>query len=1023
MSPAKRELRPVFKITPGARAPRNSVLRRILVNSLCLILLCSTTPQLFAQRRTSIRVPVGEARPAPPASARKSVGGKEKQRASNARARARRQDGASLTGAPIGMQEITVGVPSTGEVGVQKTTDEIMVEQAHAPVIARRPMLVSEREIPNRKSRPQDPDARPLASTPSSLSMSSVGGNLGVTSAPEESSSPSSPQTLSTTFNAVTGPTENGAFPPDTMGAVGPSQFVLFVNGRLRTFNKTTGTADGVINVDPDVFFSSVTTPPPAPLAINFTTDPQIRYDRLSARWIMIIIDVPSANDIGDTPNRLLIAVSDAASAGVISAGTVWTFFFVQQNTVGGGDSGEFLDYPSLGVDANALYVGGDMFDAALGGFNNTSVWVIRKSSILSGGPVVTTAFRDLIGTDGPFEPRGVDNYDPAATEGYFIGASAAAFGRLIMRRIGTPGTTPTISANISITVPSTSFPRSVDHLGDSGGTGATGNLDALDDRLMTAHIRAGRLWTAHAISVLATGVSSGTNAERRDAVRWYELVVPPTTGTPTVNQSGTVFDTAATRATSREFFIPSVMVSGQGHAALGYSTAGTPFRADAATNGRLAGDALGTLGAVNIYTASSTAYNPPSDPGSPRRWGDYSFTSLDPKDDMTMWTVQQFCNSTNTYGAQVVKLLAPPPPAAAVAVPPAVADETASTSVVLTGTPVAGTAYYDPGTDLAAPALPFNHISATVTGGVTVTSITFDSPTQVTLNLSTVGATSGPQNVTITNPDGQQAIYTAAVTVTSAPAPAATAGQVLISEFRFRGAGGASDEFVELYNNTNTDLDISGYTLHALTAAGAQNLRFTVPGALASSTTVIPARGHFLITGSAYSLAAVAASNGALSTGIVDGSGIGFFAGATPTVPTRIDGHGQQRRRFLLHLHDRRHFQHEGLRPRRAGAGEPRLARHQDARTDSGRAARHGGRQYDRPQPRADAAPGMPARQFACHRLRQHEVQPRHDGDQAQVHQQHGRARLTPALPRRQHHDAQQPQSGCRGGRHPSTQ
>ncbi|HEX8475552.1 MAG TPA: lamin tail domain-containing protein [Pyrinomonadaceae bacterium] len=795
-----------------------------------------------------------------------------------------------------------VGVPWTGAAGVQRTTDDIMNAQADAPAVVREPRLVPEHEIPGRRTRPQDPNAPLVASTSGDINASTdapVRTRTGfapqpvtiappVEGQPEPPAEPSAPQTITSNFDTVTGPTETGAFPPDTMGAIGPSQFVLFINGRLRTFNKTTGAADGVVNVDPDVFFASVMTPAPAPLNINFTSDPQVRYDRLSGRWIMIIIDVPSANDIGDTANRILIAVSDAASVGVISGSTVWTFYFVQQDTVGGIPStGEFLDYPSLGVDANALYIGGDMFDAALGSFSNTSVWVIRKSSILSGGPVVTTAFRDLIGTDGPFEPRGVDNYDPAATEGYFIGASAAAFGRLIMRRISTPATTPTISANISITVPTTSFPRSVDHLGDSGGTGTAGNLDALDDRLMAAHIRNGRLWTAHAISVTSAGVGSGTDAQRRDAVRWYELVVPPSVGTPTVNQSGTIFDPAATRAAAREYFIPSVMVSGQGHAALGYSTAGTPYRADAATNGRLVGDTLGTTGAVNIYTTSTSAYNPPGDPGSPRRWGDYSFTSLDPLDDMTMWTVQQYCNGTGTYGERVARLAAPPPATPTSAAPLTVPANVPSTNVVITGTSVSGSGFYDPGANLAPPALPFNHITATVPG-VIVNTVTYNNPTQVTLNISTVGSTPGPKNVTITNPDGQSMTGTATVTVTPAAAPAATAGQVLISEFRFRGSAGATDEFTELYNNTDTALDISGYTIQSVTAG----LVHTVPGALGSSTTVIPARGHYLVTGAGYSLGAVAASNGTQS-GIGDASSIGFFAGTPATAANRIDSVG----------------------------------------------------------------------------------------------------------------------------------
>jgi hypothetical protein len=480
------------------------------------------------------------------------------------------------------------------------------------------------------------------------------------------------------------------------------------------------------------------------------------------------------------------------------------------------------------------------------------------------------------------------------------------------MRRVSTPGATPTISADILITVSSTAFPITVDHLGDTGGT--NGNLDALDDRLYAAHIRGGRLWTSHNIGVTAAGVSGGTSTTKRNGVRWYELVVPPAAGAVTVNQSGTIFDSAASVSLARQYFIPSVMVSGQGHAAFGYSTAGTPFRIDAATNGRLSGDTLGTTGAVALYTASSTAYNPPSDPGPPRRWGDYSFTSLDPNDDMTMWTIQEFCSSANVYGVRVVKLLAPAPATPTAAAPSTVNQGVASTNVVITGTSVAGSGFFDPGANLAPPAQPFNHISASVTGGVVVNSVTYTDPTHVTLNISTVGATPGPQTVTVTNPDGQSMPGSATITV-SAAAPPATAGQVLISEFRFRGPLSAADEYVELYNTTAAAVDISGYTLHALTAAGAQSLRFTAPGALGSSTTTIPGHGHYLITGASYSLAGTAASDGLLSTGIVDGSGVGLFAGALPSAATRIDSAGFDNRDALF-------FEGTPITPSGAGTG-----------------------------------------------------------------------------------------------------
>ncbi len=289
------------------------------------------------------------------------------------------------------------GEESVGDRAVERRTADIMADPAaHGP--RKNVYIKREFEIPGRESRPQDPAARldrQMAPGQAHTAPSMASASTSV------SSGPFIAQTLGLTFDGVTGPTQTGAFPPDSMGAVGPSQFFIFVNGRLRTFNKTTGAADGVINADPDIFFSSVMTNAP----VNFSSDPQVRYDRLSGRWILIIIDVPSSSSssVGDMPNRVLIAVSDAASAGVITANTVWSFYFIPQNTVGGANTGQFLDYPSLGVDNNALYIGGNMFGAVSGSFAGTSAFVVRKSSILNGGPIVVTAFRGLIsGGDGP---------------------------------------------------------------------------------------------------------------------------------------------------------------------------------------------------------------------------------------------------------------------------------------------------------------------------------------------------------------------------------------------------------------------------------------------------------------------------------------------------------------------------------------------------------------------------------------------------------------------------------------------
>ena len=751
-----------------------SPIRLSVLMTICVIAIALATAGVFAQRK-SRRISGGGS----------SSGEIKKNRGLNKNARIlnRTTSGTNVQDPITGE---TVGVPQVGEMGIQRTTAEIMQAQALAPPSSR-PPIKPEREIEGHMDRPQNPNALPVASWPESGAATRPAGNAVRSAA--DLPSPLEPQPVGINFNAVTGPTETGAFPPDTMGVVGPSQFFLFDNGRLRTFNKTTGVADGFINADPDVFFASVMTPVSPPILLNFTSDPNVRYDRLSGRWFVSIIDVPCTNATCTTTaaNRWLVAVSDAASSAGITGATVWTLFFFQT------DAANFCDYPSLGVDSQALYTGCDMFTGG-GSFVGTNGYVVRKTSILGAGPLVFTGFANMaagVGA-GPFAPRGVDNYDPASNEGYFIGVDNATFSTLMLRRVSTPGGTPTISGNISLTVPTTSSSIPLDHLGNTGGT--NGRIDALDDRLFAAHIRDGRLWTSHNIRVSAAGAGT-TVGQSREAVRWYELNGIRSTdngGVPVVVQSGTIFDSAVLRADANEYSIPSVMVSGQGHAALGFTRAGAAFRIDAATNGRLVGDALGTTGAVALYTASSTAYNPPGDPGgaSGRRWGDYSFTSLDPIDDMTIWTVQEYCNGTDTYGSRVAQLLAPPPatPTSVVtaeAVPTQVPKGRTNYFVTVNGTAVSGSGFYDPGANLAPPALPFNHLNVTINGAgaptVNAGTVAFISPTQLTMRINTVAATVGSYTITVTNPDGQAMTSAAALLTVTGPtaAPATISGRV----------------------------------------------------------------------------------------------------------------------------------------------------------------------------------------------------------------------------------------------------
>ena len=148
-----------------------------------------------------------------------------------------------------------------------------------------------------------------------------------------------------------------------------------------------------------------------------------------------------------------------------------------------------------------------------------------------------------------------------------------------------------------------------------------------------------------------------------------------------------------------------------------------------------------------------------------------------------------------------------------------------------------------------------------------------------------------GTTTVNISTGAGPSCSFT--VTVTDAPLQA---GDVLISEFRVRGTGGATDEFVELYNNTNSPLTVStsgGSTGWAVVSSDATGTaKFLVPNG-----TVIPARGHYLGTNSgAYSLGGNATGDATYTTDIPDNAGVALFNSSLPanwTLANRLDAVG----------------------------------------------------------------------------------------------------------------------------------
>ncbi len=215
-------------------------------------------------------------------------------------------------------------------------------------------------------------------------------------------------------------------------------------------------------------------------------------------------------------------------------------------------------------------------------------------------------------------------------------------------------------------------------------------------------------------------------------------------------------------------------MVNGQGHVALGMTQAGATTRINTEVTGRLATAPLGTMDAPVVYSNNTSVdytLTLGTGGGAAQRWGDYSYTSVDPNDDMTMWTLQEYPNSATSYTVRLVRLLAPPPAAIASLTPNSLAAGLTGATVTVNGTSSGGSGFFDPG-----PGFPRRLAAAFSGSGVVVTNAAFTSPTSLTLTVNTLGAANGARTLTVTNPDGQTAQLASALTITTGSNQAPTA-------------------------------------------------------------------------------------------------------------------------------------------------------------------------------------------------------------------------------------------------------
>lgn len=513
----------------------------------------------------------------------------------------------------------------------------------------------------------------------------------------------------------------------DTSGAIGPKQFLLAMDQLVKSFNKLTGFADNNLNININFFFDSVR-------GNKAVVNPRLRYDRFVDRWYISAINL----DISSLNNNILLAVSDS---GVITSATAWSFYAIKP--------GNFVIQGTLAVDKNALYLGGQFFESFTSPAKELKpkLLVVNKAKLLQ-GTLFITKFSNLVETE---VSQGSDNLDTNATLGYTISMSNIGFNLLEIRIITNPGSSnpanpPTISNFINIPIATIAKPILVNHKGNNSPT--MGKLFQFDQRLANAVIRNNKMWTVQCIGLNNLGTSTGTIT--RNGIRWYQIDLTNFSTMTRVPASATLFTKSATNDVNQlNYWVPSIMNSGQGNILIGCTTAGTNAFVNALAAVRLITDPASTFRLLP-YTNSTTAYNPSTLSSSGRPWGIWSQTSLDPCDNMTMWTVQEYCSNPNVAGIRVVSVLAPLPAQPISTTPSTIPRGQTNFKVTVKGQQIDGSGFFDPG-----PSFPCR-LRASINTGIIVKNVQYVNPTTIILTLDTTAALPGNKNLTVTNPDGQ---------------------------------------------------------------------------------------------------------------------------------------------------------------------------------------------------------------------------------------------------------------------------
>ena len=401
-----------------------------------------------------------------------------------------------------------------------------------------------------------------------------------------------------------------GSFvPPDTMGAVGATQFMETTNGVYGIYDKSSGAL--LSRQSAAAFWTA------AGGVDGLKGDARILFDKPSQRWI--------AAQFGATFGDIQIAVSNTANA---LGG--W------KSTTFSGFAGGTADFPTMAIDSKAVYIGTNNFNAA-NAFAGTTLNVIARSDLLGAAAPSVGSLKQFnttlaSGTERGFAIQGVNSTGPDAGR---VVAAALYTNDSIRYNVINPGTAGATTGPVT----QLGLTNYKDSNANARQPDGNRNIDPSDQRIgSNAWEQNGKIYFVYTATVVGGD---------RTEVRW----VVTNAATNAVIQEGAIGDA------THDFYQGSLTVNASGQVVIGYNRSGF-----SAADGNVSffarsfnSDAAGKLVQTNellLHVSPVNDYHLGSAQGLPavgrQRWGDYSAVTLDPNDDQAFWAIGQYAELWN---------------------------------------------------------------------------------------------------------------------------------------------------------------------------------------------------------------------------------------------------------------------------------------------------------------------------------------------------------------------------------------